>query len=217
MQSNELKIISIEEWEKSVSEIKSTGVSPSFSQICELARSYPFMMSAFCFDADWIDHNSHFTPLFASEIEWAHDVDSGSFSQTNDGRTVDEVVQDAIIFASECSYRFDAALLACSNILSAKKILHPDLLSWLVKYLNDFTVRPKHKRGPDNMRNSKRDALIVMFLEEIETLGYPITENEGTFQGVSACHAFFEALGERFDVPSAKRLMNIWSGRNTHR
>jgi hypothetical protein len=169
-------------------------------------------LSTFRFD------ETEFKHIHAQEVEIAHGLKVYLRNESVD-EYLDtyQIVKKAVIAAEDSAVHFEALLLACGRILDADAELHPQLRYWLANHLLGRTKPPPRKRGPDPYPNLERDHLLVYFFRHIAQLGYPITESEASYAQSSACHAVNEALADHFELPSVKRLMNIWSNRHSQR
>ncbi|MFD2739963.1 hypothetical protein ACFSUD_10315 [Sulfitobacter aestuarii] len=182
------------------------------------AETSPALRLAFSEGELWGFDEKGMKHVVALEIELSHGLKLHYLEKDKIERLdTYRVVKSAITAAEESLIYFDALVIACGRILDAGVQLHPQLQSWLVNYLLGRTTPPPPKRGPDPYPKLERNFLINHFLSHMEMLNYPITENEATFKDASACHAIHVALGAALDIPSVKRLMNIWSERRSQR
>ncbi len=210
--------LSVDDWTELYQEIRVSGSIISFADICELARHSPALNLAFGEKWGWGLNQETVKHFLAQDIERCHGLKL-SFLEEGEIDEPDpyQILKRAIIAAEESSVEFDALLIACGRILDAKVDLHPQLQCWLVNYLLQRVVPPPARRGPDPFPNRERDRYIIHFLKYIDELKYPITENEASFENLSACHAIHEIFSNHLEIPSVKRLMNIWSERRSQR
>lgn len=217
--------LSKEDWDARVLEIKESGSIPSYEEVCELAKLSMLLRWAFKTKngAERYDANA-FRRDLVLDLEKAHGLKGVLNANTREDRAKDEVaIQFAIEDAAKSAIHFEALLLACGRILEYDVEghkrgwqpvgLHLDCQRWLSRYLQNQIETPQRQTGPDPYPTKDRDLFIIYFLREIQKLRYPVTENDGTHSETSACHAIVQAFDNHVDVPSAKRLMNIWSDR----
>lgn len=207
--------LSVDGWKELFEDIKNADSRASYFDIVRLATFSPALR--FALDSEWhigrMDE-SEARHHYAQQIEIAHGLKLFLLNDVEGERQdVYQVVKEAIIAAENSFIHFEALHLACGRILKADAELHPQLKHWLANHILGFDQPPDRKRGPDPYPKMERDKLLVYFFKYIEQLGYPITESVASFEHKSACHAVHEALTGHFDMPSVKRLMNIWSDR----
>ena len=203
--------LSTEEWHAVIAGKKNADIAVSYEDVVNLAKVAPYLRMAF--DNKFPMNEDAVVMVLTKHVMVAHGFDPSNFREEFPMNY--EAVIEAVVEESENSaLHFRALRRSTANLLFADYELDPRLKHWAISFLRGNISEPQRKRGPSPYPAMERDDLIRFFLKDIDNLGYPITENEGSYRELSACHAIFQALSPYFEVPLPKTLMNIWSKRS---
>jgi hypothetical protein len=185
---------------------------PTFKEVVSLVRCSPTLRIAF--DADWQIGVGR-----ASKVGWVRQEvmrchGEGLHGPIEASATAESELQGFIDESEIDPDYWDGIADAVSFLLTNRTPLLQPVIDWTSAAIVGLWTRPKETSGPHPLKHSPRDIMVTYFLNQMDKLGVPITENEATKMGESACHAISVGLAGHYTVPSAKTLMNIWSRRS---
>lgn len=202
--------LGIKEWNQ---KLQSLQEPLSFADLVELAKTSPALRIAF--DTTWQTGMNRESKIsyYKQEIFKLHGINpyfSETLVEPSSAHTLESVIDESQTDADV----WDALSYAVSEIVRDGLPIEPTSRDWASEVIGGRRTRPKVRSGPHPLKHSARDLMVVYFLSELTRFRAPISENEATFRGQSACHAISEALSGYYTVPSPKTLMNIWSNRS---
>ncbi|MEZ5720929.1 MAG: hypothetical protein R3D59_04155 [Paracoccaceae bacterium] len=198
-------------WKRLRDKLDTRASPPTYDEMVELARLSPDLRLAF--EGDELTQLNYDKALHFHARDIAETHGYRMSSQEPVFKPTEQTFKAFVEAAKVDRFHFDALKRATAWLIGEGIPLDANIAWWVRDYMLDRTEPPPRKRGPDEFKNRQRDFHIVWFLRQIEVLNGRITENDATATGETACDAVVEAWGGKYDVPEAKRLMNIWSER----
>lgn len=212
MQNELPEEISYDDWNAVIQSYKVSGLTPTYAEVLELAKGSWMLREAFTDDFSY-ELGSFQAGKTRFQTHWILGIIKVPNKELSDKEIETKILQ-VINGAKTDRDVFDGFFQALGKVIERGLPIPKPAQAAIAEFLMAVPERPARKRGRHPEEKIYRDSPLLMFFNDMHSIGVSITENEASFRGESAAHAVVEAYADFDDVPSVKTLMNLWSKRS---